>query len=445
MRASVFVFSLAFALAHAVACADDGESIDVDVSYAVDTGDAADADDAADTGEDVGGSDVSDADTGEEVGGSDVSDADAGEDLGGSDVSDATPDAADAGPDLGVPEDWPLDELGPYGVGYRSWTIDYPLPGTDTTRSILFNVWYPTLASGGRAPTYLGLFRDNDAQVDAPLAASAYDDGGYPVVVHSHGYQSFGGGSAFLMRHLVSHGWVAVAPDHTGNTLTDHRDPLATSHYYARSLDVSRVLDELEALPEGDPLAGLARTESVLMSGHSFGVFTVWSVAGMTFDMDLLRAACESSDGIFPSGECTEAQFDIFAAGLRDERVVAGIPMAGTIRRGWSGDEGHESVTIPLLSMTGSEDNPGAAQEQFDSVAPVPLTWAAFAGGCHETFGVQGCATLPPGESAPLIGAYALAFGRRWVLGDERAAVTGLLDGSISLDERVTLRRNLSE
>lgn len=439
MRVS-FTACLAFALAALVACADDGESVDVDVSEITD---------AADVSEDGGGSDVSDAEVAVDTGGSDVSDAETGEDTGGSDVADTAPDAADAGtdlgPDLGAPEDWPLDELGPYGVGYRSWTIEYPLPGTDSTRSILFNVWYPTLASGGRAPSYLGLFRDNDSQVDAPLAPSAYADGGYPVIVHSHGYQSFGGGSAFLMRHLVSHGWVAVAPDHTGNTLTDHRDPLPTSHYYARALDVSRVLDELEALPEGDPLAGLAHTESVLMSGHSFGVFTVWSVAGMTFDMDLLRAACESSDGIFPSGECTEAQFDIFAAGLRDERVVAGIPMAGTIRRGWSGDAGHESVTIPLLSMTGSEDNPDAAQEQFDSVSPVPLTWLAFSGGCHETFGVQGCATLPPGESAPLIGAYALAFGRRWVLGDESAAVTGLLDGTTSLDERVTLRRNLSE
>ena len=40
------------------------------------------------------------------------------------------------------------------------------------------------------------------------------------------------------MRYFASHGWIAIAPNHTNNLLADHVDPLPTEHFIHRSLDL---------------------------------------------------------------------------------------------------------------------------------------------------------------------------------------------------------------
>lgn len=349
-------------------------------------------------------------------------------------------DIAAPPPDAGPPPttlDYDLTQAGPFQVGYRRWEHTY-VAGPNGERTIDMHVWYPTEATGGEHPTYEFVFADPNAIVDAPPAAPV---GGatatYPVHVYSHGNLGFAGSSAALLRHFASHGWVAVAPDHTGNTLSDNLEPRPVAIYYLRSLDITEALDAMEALPETDPLAGRLRTDAVVMSGHSFGVHTCWASAGATFDVPAMTAAC--ADPADALGPCTEAELAVFDAGLGDPRVVASIPMAGSIPRKLFGPTGHESVTLPMLSMSGTLD-PVGADTQFETTGDVPLVWIDIEDGCHQTFAIGECAVLGKEEGFAIVNTYALAFARRHVLGDDSASTGGILDGSIVVSDRVALK-----
>ena len=423
-RLKIALAACAAASLLAAGCGDDTPdetatdvAADVAVDAPADT--EPDAADVADAEPDV--SDVSD--TGAEV---------------STDVTDADGHDADVEPDVFPtdPMEWALGEAGPYQVGYRSYEIEYERPDRDGTRTISVSVWYPTEDTSGRSPAYLGAFLDPVPFEDATPAAPIYD-GGYPVHVHSHGFQGYSGTSAFLMRHYASHGWLAVAPDHIGNTLLDHEDPLDNAHYFLKSTDISESLDLIAELPAEDPLAGLPSVERVLMSGHSFGTYACWSVGGATYDEEVVRAECED----LSSGPCTPEELEVFLSGdLADDRVVAIVPLAGTYRTSWFGDTGHASVDIPILAMTGSEDNPSSSQTQWDRLGTdTDMRWVDLEGGCHQTFALGGCTTLPMIEGFGIVSSYVLAFGRHYVLGDEGTTTVGILDGSVQVSERATL------
>lgn len=339
-----------------------------------------------------------------------------------------TPVEPDAPGDLPVdPLSWPITVPGPYGVGYRIWEATYDLLGEQ--RTIAVQVWYPTEDTDGEEVAYTAGFPDPEALLDASLAEPVYD-GHFPVMAYSHGWQGYGGSSAFLMRHYASHGWVVVAPDHTGNTFMDHRDPLPTAIYVARPNDVSVALDALE----DDAVLGAASdTSHVLLSGHSFGAYTTWASLGARFDG--AEAKCDAGD--VPEGTCTDAERDAFAAGFRDPRVVATIPMAGDLDRSWFGEAGELSAEGPVLFMGGTMDDVGQVA-QFDQMGDIAFTWLELEGGCHQTFGIGTCGSLDTDEGYAMVDTYALAFGRRHVLGD--TTMDGILDGSELIDARATVR-----
>lgn len=325
------------------------------------------------------------------------------------------------------PLSWEIGDVGPYQVGFQSREVRYTsLTGQE--RVISINIWYPTEESTGDAAMYLGAFPDEAALDGALLAEPAYASG-YPVHVHSHGYQGHGGTSADLMRYHASHGWIALAPDHINNTLLDHEDPLPTAHYVHRPEDITAALDALEeAFPQ-------AATEAVVMSGHSFGAsYTTWASAGATYDAASLETYCKE----LYEGQCSESELAAFVSGeLHDARVVAAIPMAGAIRRGFFGEEGHRAVHAPFLLMSGSEDGDGVAQS-WESMDGVERTWIDLAGGCHQTFALGACGTLDVAEGYRVVNTYALAFGRAQLLGDD--SVSGILDGSEVVSDVVTLQ-----
>jgi hypothetical protein len=236
------------------------------------------------------------------------------------------------------------------------------------------------------------------------------------------------------MRYFASHGWVSIAPEHVGNTLSDTPTPRRFDIYHLRAQDVRAALDHVQRLPATDPLAGRLDTRRVLLSGHSFGAHTVWSVAGATYDLPLARRLCT------PDVSCTDADLDVLRLGGRDERVVAAIPMAGTLNRMLFGPDGHRSVRIPLLAMSGTAD-PVGAEEQFLSTDPVDLTWIDIRGGCHQYFALGGCPDIPDSFQDSIVGVWALAFGRRHVLDDDDPTVRGILDHTLPLSDRVAYRR----
>jgi len=339
-------------------------------------------------------------------------------------------------PDAG-PLGWPVTSPGPYQVGYRSLNVTYS-PGADfSDRTIRLNIWYPTEDdSGSRAEYTVGF--DDGAYLDATPAPSVHE-GGYPVHIHSHGFQGYGATSAFLSRYFATHGWLTVAPDHTDNTLLDHRDPLPSAHYFHRPLDVQVALDTLGGLPSGDPLAGMANVGRSVVSGHSFGAYTTWASAGATYDLDRVTEMCTSGEGIHDDG-CTSEEEAMFATELADPRIVSSIPMAGTLRRNWFGDAGELSVQGPVLFFGGTEDDRGQ-QDQFDQMGAIDFTWMEVEGACHQTFALGACGTLDTELGFSIIQTIGLAFARWTVLEDDQPEVAAIATGEQSISEIVTTQR----
>lgn len=327
----------------------------------------------------------------------------------------------------GEPLSWSVTEAGPFGVGYRSWPLSYVPAGQTESRDISVHVWYPTLSVEGEHPRYEGLFRDEVALVDVPAAAPAHAEG-YPLFVHSHGWRGFPGASWPMLDRLASHGWVVVMPEHVGSTLTRFEDPRPVAHYYERSLDVTEAVDALAALPVSDPLSRTA-TERFVLGGHSFGVHTVWASVGAHFDVEQIRAGC------WADGRCTEAELSVFAAGVTDSRIVAALPIAGAIDPAFFGERGHDSVRVPMLSVTGSADTVDGRAQQTRVSPPVPLDWVEVEGACHNSFAVPtlACATLEAASADHLTATLALAFARVHVLGDVDPVSRGIVEGATSL------------
>lgn len=331
--------------------------------------------------------------------------------------------------------DYSVDAAGPFNVGYRTWTYSYEAPGGAGTREILINVWYPTLDKEGAAPHYIGLFPDASSFEGASLAPPL-DPAGYPVHAYSHGHAGFGATSSFLMRYFASHGWVAVAPDHKGNTLSDPKGSAPLSIHYLRSLDMAASLDSLEDLAAGDPLAGKCLTKNVVLSGHSFGTETAWSVGGATYDMAEIQAKCGSGTS-FPE-PCTPEQIAVFEPGLGDPRVKAGIPMAGGTGTGpgWFTEGGYDAVSKPYMLMSGTDD-PVGAENVWARVTSIDFTWLDILGGCHQLFALGGCKGISDEEGFPVVSTYALAFANRFILDDKSPSVAGILDGSDTVSPKV--------
>ncbi len=329
------------------------------------------------------------------------------------------------------PETWPVGEAGPFNVGYRTVETSYVTPRGER-RTFDVNLWYPTLDDDGEHPRYNAIFYDRVAFTGASLAPSPHADGKYPVHVYSHGDRGYPDNSAFLMRHFASHGWVAVAPRHVGNTLGDTPSEKPPSIYYLRGLDVTAALDALDKLPAGDPLTAKTDASRTFMSGHSFGAFTVWTVAGATFDTEAIERRCSPSAASPDAGTslppCNEADLAAFRHGVRDRRVVAGFSMAGLPRPEWIGADGHRAASLPMVFLSGTDD-PIGQRAFYDRVAPFPMTWVDIRDACHLFFSTGRCNSLPDAKQVPIVGSYALAFARKTVFRDTTTMVADVLEG----------------
>lgn len=344
-------------------------------------------------------------------------------------VDDEPPPAGDSVDPLS----WAVDELGPFNVGYRAWEITYPGAGGGEDRTIPVHVWYPTEDTAGEPVTYEFIFADDNSWIDAAPAPAVHESG-YPVLAYSHGSQGFAGSSSFVMRTFASHGWVAVAPDHLGNTLSTHSSPLPLDLYLDRSADLSAAIDSLEAGDAGLPSP--IDTSQILANGHSFGCHTMWASMGATFDVAAITARCDS--GEIPEDQCTPGVLEAFAAGLRDPRIVATVPMAGGGAVSWFGEGGLLGAETPMLYMSGTDD-PGAVDDVWERSEGLDMTWMVIEGGCHQLFGLGVCPQIDDEVGVRAVRTYSLAFGRKHVLGDEGATTEGLLDGSIELAPEVTI------
>ena len=369
--------------------------------------------------------------------GADADEQDADSTPGPDAGADAAPDASpDAG---GPPPEATVFEPGPYNVGYRRTEITYDAT-TEAGRTLKLAVWYPTNDTEGEPANYIFSFKRDTVLTDATVAL----DAPAPLLVFSHGNTSLAEQSYFMTEFWASHGWVVIAPYHTGNTIFEAAGGINLASAPVRPQDISASMDYIYGLPAADPLHAKI-SDDVVMTGHSFGGFTTLAISGTGFAVDDAVAFCEQPDA--PS-ECElldqPGVIDSFRAGFLDPRVDVAIPQ--TPGGFLFFQDGLADIEVPTLLMTARRDATLTAATEGDPI------WAALTGqhvrldllnAGHFTFsnmcvllpGVpqvqeDGCADdfIAPELGFELINAYALAFAR-YHLFDDRAYL-GLFDGT---------------
>ena len=206
---------------------------------------------------------------------------------------------------------WPApDQPGPFGVGVqtRSFVDEARTDNwTRGPRSLLTDIWYPVDKDVSESATrdFVGTYLPNIpepafellkgmAQVDlaslfarVPCVArrdAAIRPGKYPLILFSHGNGAARFQSIFLCEHLASHGYVVVAPDHTGNsfvTFVDGRIVLYNEEgreqaAMDRPKDISFLIDCMDKLSADtdSPFHERIDLERIGVTGHSFGGYT---------------------------------------------------------------------------------------------------------------------------------------------------------------------------
>lgn len=332
---------------------------------------------------------------------------------------------------------------GPYAVGSSEGSVTYPDPATDGDRTNRLVVWYPTEATEGALAAYLGPRSAKDVLLDAPVAP-----GTFPLVLFSHGYQGDVDNGTNLMAWFASHGWVVAAIEHTGNTLADG-DNVGTEIYLRRGPDLSATLDHLLG---PHPLAASVDPARVLATGHSFGNYTLLSLAGAPWDVDGWQQRCDEGSTHRICADWTPAAAATLRSSARDPRILAFASLAGSGTEAFTA-AGLGTIASPWLQLSGALDSSVPNETVSD-----PL-WAALpagdkvrvdlAHGDHQaSMDFAGVAPgLIPGTSADAIPwerghrlsyVYLGAFAQRYVLGGGEG-LDGVLDGSVLVDEDVTV------
>lgn len=181
----------------------------------------------------------------------------------------------------------PTAAPGPYRVGVRTLALVDParLDARGTgPRPVTTEVYYPATDAA-----IAGVPRDVISVLGIPIVRTrSYRDvaiagGPFPIILFSHGNGGIRFQSFFFAAHLASHGYVVVTPDHHGNTFVDLLAGITDPDVAAnRPRDLSFLLDRLFAFngEAGNVFAGAIDTARVGASGHSFGGFTVFALAG---------------------------------------------------------------------------------------------------------------------------------------------------------------------
>lgn len=377
-----------------------------------------------------------------------------GDDLEGNNLEpspDAGPDMvadagelADAAEDVGVdsgrelpPEPWSIYERGPYEVSWTSYEFTYDAVG-EPERTIRVAAWYPTWTKWGPRDSstarYYNLL-NREGVVDTAEPAL---EGPLPVLVFSHGNSSFAEQSFYMTEFFASHGWLVLAPDHTGNTFFDNTGAINLSSALFRPQDITALLDDVYDLPDDHIIAGMAG-DDIVMSGHSFGGFTTLSSSGADFAVDDIVAGCDS--GELDQSLCdafTPEQLDRARMGFVDDRIDVAIPQTPAGAEVFR--ENLAMIDIPTLLMTAEFDVTLPNEEEGDPIwalMDAPSVRLDMLNAGHFTYSnmcdivpvEDGCGeeSIEPELAREIINAYSMAFARwhLWGVEEDRAIATG--------------------
>jgi len=299
---------------------------------------------------------------------------------------------------------------GPVGMVVREYT-DPSRPNWRTSghRPVLTVVWYPAAAG---APTTIDWskapspFAESFVKIPlAPDAAVSASRPRYPIVLLSHGATSTPWSLIWLGVYLASHGYIAAAVAHHGDTGYEGQPlPQGFVLMSERAKDMSVAIDHLLADPKFGERIDPKRIGA---AGHSSGGETVIALAGGMFDPANMRKYCEErpkSAFCVASPEIREnlrrfedlKKKDRSLAELyerqnesyRDPRIRAVVALAPAVGPAFN-RAGLDSVRIPVSIVVGDADTITPADEHAQHYAKLirgaKLTVIPHAG--HMIFG----------------------------------------------------------
>lgn len=329
---------------------------------------------------------------------------------------------------------------GPYYAGYRVVEWTYDLPGLEEPRTIEIGLWYPTEVAEGEVIKWGGLLEEEDLYGGAPVIELP-DGETFPVRVYTHGDKGLMGDSSNTSEFFASHGWVTIAPNHTGNTLLDYIMPRPAWMFYARPWDVTQALNFMETI-EGDPLSGKLKLDEVVLMGHSYGGYTGYGLAGASFDTVMIEEACQGGEGPL-NGPCTEEQVAQFSTSVADPRVIAYAPLDGG-NQDMYGEAGVQGISMPMLQMyaiSPEGDAHKGSEAYWSWLQDHNMVRVGILGGCHIGFTLGFCEGISDEENFGIIHAYLMAFSNHVLLGTQTEESIGLLLGDWTVSEKVLLER----
>ena len=177
---------------------------------------------------------------------------------------------------------------GAYAVG----TMNAEITGS-TGIEFTVQVWYPADAPGSELVVYDSLYPGEAYTDTIPSCGESR-----PVLLFSHGYGGIRWQSSFLVEFLASHGYVVVAPDHTNNTFLDNNNSQFEAVLFRRPQDIIDSFNWAVSQSEdaSSSLAGcIDGAAGYAVSGHSFGGYTAYAIAGATL-YDQQGGAMDLSD-----------------------------------------------------------------------------------------------------------------------------------------------------
>jgi predicted dienelactone hydrolase len=217
-----------------------------------------------------------------------------------------------------------------------------------------------------------------DLYLPTPLLSSSSTP--FPLIVISHGVASDRFAFVYLAQHLASYGFAVAVLEHPGSNAERFQryfsglaGPPEPAELINRPLDVKFVLNELERLEKSNPqIQGKLNFQQVGAFGHSYGGYTVFTLAGAKINFEQIRQDCNPNKSLNLSVflQCRANELRPTNYALKDDRIKAVFavnPFASSI----FGESGLSQIKLPLMLVAGSQDivTP-AVPEQIR-----PFTW----------------------------------------------------------------------
>ncbi|MBD6616622.1 alpha/beta hydrolase [Komarekiella sp. 'clone 1'] len=188
----------------------------------------------------------------------------------------------------------------------------------------------------------------------------------FPVMVISHGVASDRSTFVYLAKHLASYGFAVAVLEHPGSNAERFEQyfsglagPPEAQEFIDRPLDIKFLLDELQRIEKVDPnLQGKLNFQQVGAIGHSFGGYTVLTLAGAKLNFDQLRQDCDSNNSSLNISlvlQCQAIELLPLNYQLKDDRIKVVIAI-NPVNSAILGESGVSQIKVPVMLVTGSQD-----------------------------------------------------------------------------------------